>query len=210
MTGLIPTRFIEFIASSGLFRRTGIMMNKWRALIGFPAEASFPKENFTAASLAFFFLCMGFLWNIQTSFRPSSFSIEKENWIVRIFRIDQNWGMFAPAVFRDDGWFILEGRTAKGEVIDILQEGKKPEYNKPVYVAGMFKNDRWRKYSENVLMIHYNFLRPYYCSYMINRWNSEHEENISKLDIIYMKEVTLPGYKTEPVKKEILCSCELK
>jgi hypothetical protein len=72
--------------------------------------------------------------------------------------------MFAPAVFKDDGWYILEGTTTTGKVIDLNHGGAPVTYQKPASVVSLFKNDRWRKYSENYLFVNNSWMRPYYCS----------------------------------------------
>jgi len=129
-------------------------------------------------------------------------------WFGNLLRVDQRWGMFAPAVFKDDGWYVLEGHTASGQLIDLNQEGKAADYAKPASVMSMFKNDRWRKYSENYLFVHHAFLRPYYCNYLVRRWNEAHPQNpVKELQVVYMKEYTLPDYQPVVPKREVLCTC---
>ena len=80
--------------------------------------------------------------------------LEKTRPLVQLLRIDQHWGMFAPIVFRDDGWFILEGTTSQSNrKIDIYNKGKKIDYTKPKNLVAKVKNDRWRKYQENILFV---------------------------------------------------------
>ncbi|MBC7390373.1 MAG: hypothetical protein H7329_14245, partial [Opitutaceae bacterium] len=133
---------------------------------------------------------------------------EKCRPLVNLIRIDQRWGMFAPIVFRDDGWFIFEGKTNCGE-IDIYNEGKQVNFEKPDLVVSRVKNDRWRKYQENILFVHNSHLRPYYCNWLLREWNKNAQDSlkISSVNIIYMKEFTMANYMTIPVSKELLCSC---
>jgi hypothetical protein len=211
MIALIPEHVIDKISRYKFSEQMQLAGNKIRLFFAFHRTYFFPKENFFSSSFMIFLFVFAFIWNLQTTMQsPEYLSIDSSNWIIRVFRIDQHWGMFAPSVFKDDGWFILEGKTNDGQNINIQEKGSKINYDKPEYVAGMFKNDRWRKYSENILMVHYAFLRPYYCSYLMKKWNLEHPDiQIKKLNIIYMKERSLPDYKTEPIKKEMLCDCAL-
>ncbi|MCC9136365.1 HTTM domain-containing protein [Pontibacter silvestris] len=125
-----------------------------------------------------------------------------------MLRVNQHWGMFSPIVFRDDGWYVLEGHTTKGNNIDLNQEGKEADYAKPVSVVSLFKNDRWRKYSENYLFINNAYMRPYYCNYLMRRWNEGHPKNpITQLEVIYMKEPSQPDYQEITPSREVLCSC---
>lgn len=127
--------------------------------------------------------------------------------IAYVTRLDQNWGMFSPSVFKDDGWFIFSATTESGKKVDILKEGRELSFVKYASVIGPFREDRWRKYSENILLIKNSHFRPYYCSYLLNGWNTQNPLKIKSLQIIYMKEISLPGYSVKGPSKEILCEC---
>jgi hypothetical protein len=134
---------------------------------------------------------------------------EPLRWFGYLFRVDQHWGMFAPAVFKDDGWYILDATTPEGQHIDLNRKGKPVTLRKPKSVVSLFKNDRWRKYSENYLFISNIYLRPYYCNYLLRVWNEDSDNApVQRLDVIYMKEVSLPNYQVATPSREVLCSCE--
>ncbi|WP_299991069.1 HTTM domain-containing protein [uncultured Pontibacter sp.] len=147
-------------------------------------------------------------WNLSGATARVPAMPDSTTWFGNLLRVDQRWGMFAPAVFKDDGWYVLEGHTERGQLIDLNREGKEADYAKPASVVSMFKNDRWRKYSENYLFVHYAFLRPYYCNYLVRRWNEAHPGNpIKELQVVYMKEYTLPDYQHVTPQREVLCTC---
>lgn len=123
-------------------------------------------------------------------------------------RLDQNWGMFAPGVFKDDGWYILEAVSTKNETFNLLDPEAKFGYRKPTSVVSMFKNDRWRKYSENFIFESNENFRGYFCNYYKRIWNEKHpEKQIKILRIVYMEEFTLPDYKYSVPKKKVLWEC---
>lgn len=123
-------------------------------------------------------------------------------------RIDQNWGMFAPGVFKDDGWYVYEGVTAQGEEINLLYPDKPISYTKPKSVVSMFPSDRWRKYSENMLMTYNSFMRGYFCNYYKRIWNERHpDRKIHTLRIIYMMEFSELGYCSSEPTREVLFEC---
>ncbi len=133
---------------------------------------------------------------------------DSARWVGNLLRIDQHWGMFSPVVFKDDGWYVLEGHTESGGIIDLNQQGKEADYAKPASVMALFKNDRWRKYSENYLFMHNAYMRPYYCNYMVRIWNEENPEKpIKELQVVYMKELSLPDYQVATPTREMLCAC---
>jgi Vitamin K-dependent gamma-carboxylase len=121
-------------------------------------------------------------------------------------RLDQKWAMFAPTVFKDDGWLIAEGFTKEKQRINLFNGESPIDENKPKSVVKMFKNDRWRKYSENILFVDLSWLRYHYCKYLVKQWNAAHTLQVDSINLIYMKEVSGPNYYHFPIKKEILNS----
>ena len=112
-------------------------------------------------------------------------------------------------MFKDDGWYILEGTTVAGRRLDLNRGGAPLRYAKPASVVALFKNDRWRKYSENYLFVSNAWMRPYYCNYLLRIWreNPAHAP-LRHLSIVYMKEVSLPDYQVSKPEREVLCDCE--
>ena len=163
------------------------------------------RETFMLRSLIPVFAAYMLAWNLATAgvFTLNKYTVLPGN----LLRIDQHWGMFSPAVFKDDGWFVFAAETEMGASIDLLQNGNEITYNKLAAVTAPFTQDRWRKFSENILLISNNEFRPYYCSYLFNQWNRNENVKIKNLKIIYMKEISLPDYKVDGPKKEILCEC---
>ncbi|MBA3663859.1 MAG: HTTM domain-containing protein [Bacteroidetes bacterium] len=165
------------------------------------------RENIKTAILIFLVVFV-FDWNfsnlsfinskLSDSFRPVGYAL----------RLDQNWGMFAPGVFKDDGWYILEGVTEKNKEINVFQEGKEIDYKKPGSVTSLFKNDRWRKYTENMILKYNSFMRGYFCNYYKRIWNDNSSEKIKALRIVYMSEFTLPDYQYSRPSREVLWECE--
>ena len=165
------------------------------------------RETGVAAVLAY--VC---LWNLDdvAVLRPAGGLLAAPaRWFGYLFRVDQHWGMFAPDVFKDDGWYILEGTIIDGRRLDLNRLGAPVNYRKPASVVALFKNDRWRKYSENYLFVSNAWMRPYYCNYLLRIWheNPAHAP-LRHLAIVYMKEVSLPDYRVSQPVREVLCDCE--
>jgi hypothetical protein len=166
------------------------------------------RDVFVGVTL--FYVCW---WNLDdvAVVRPTG-GIMSENtrWFGYLFRIDQHWGMFAPTVFKDDGWYILEGTTVDGKQLDLNRGGAPVRYDKPASVVSLFKNDRWRKYSENYLFVSNTWMRPYYCNYLLRIWHENPlHAPLRHLSVVYMKEVSLPDYRVSKPTREVLCDCEL-
>lgn len=124
-------------------------------------------------------------------------------------RLEQSWGMFSPSVYKDDGFYIYSGYTNSGSYIDLKRGGQPLSYAKPSSIISEFESDRWRKFGENYLFNNNNYMRPYFCSYLIKTWNRQHpEQAVSDLTIFFMKEESLPAYQTKPLEKSALCNCQ--
>lgn len=148
-------------------------------------------------------------WNVSGLPQVKKPIAPEAQWPAMMLRVDQHWGMFAPEVFKDDGWYILEGIRDDKVHVDINRNGQPVTDRKPESVVSLFKNDRWRKYGENYLFINNTYMRPYFCNYRLRVWNETHpkDEEIRELYVYYMMERTLPDYK--PIKPEpvLFCTC---
>ena len=148
-------------------------------------------------------------WNLDSIVRPEWTMREPLRWLGFLVRIDQHWGMFAPSVFKDDGWYILDGTTTTGQHFDLNRGSVPVTYAKPASVVSLFRNDRWRKYSENYLFVSNEYMRPYYCNYLLRIWQEQHPQKpLRRLEVVYMKEVSLPDYRVAGPTREVLCTCE--
>jgi hypothetical protein len=153
-----------------------------------------------------FYICW---WNLDdVDGKPGRWMSDDTRWVGFLFRVDQHWGMFAPSVFKDDGWYVLEGTTTTGRVLDLNRGGAPVSYAKPAAIVSLFKNDRWRKYSENYLFINNSWMRPYYCNYLLRIWQQNPAHPLLRhLAVVYMKEVSQPDYRVAPATREVLCDC---
>ncbi|MEZ4798713.1 MAG: HTTM domain-containing protein [Flavobacteriales bacterium] len=205
LLGFLPTSIMNKIDASisKLTRNVKWTANKHVHMLQGEAIISGWKKHISAAALILIVIHQ-LAWNFGTvSWIPSKFIPLKT--LAFNLRLDQSWGMFAPGVFKEDGWFIFEGITKDNKIIDISRDGKAVRYGKPKLVSAMFKNDRWRKYTENMLLRRLHELRFYYASYLYSRWTEQHPETpIKEIRLIYMKEMTLPDNQFSEPKREVL------
>lgn len=168
--------------------------------------APFADKARTASLI--FLTVFTFDWNFSNlSFINSKLS-DDLRCIGYTLRLDQSWGMFAPGVLKDDGWYVFEGITKDGKHIDLLHPDQALTFNKPRHITAMFKNDRWRKYLEYYMLSDFQFMRGYFCNYYKRVWNEAHPESyLVRLNIIYMSEFTQPNYHYSAPVKNIACEC---
>jgi hypothetical protein len=217
VTGLLPSRAMDgaeriTMRMRAHVRDSFLQYAEWlRRLIPWrePVYAiPVPLDRAKTACLVFLVVFV-FDWNFSNlSFVGSKLS-DHLRVLGYTLRLDQNWGMFAPGVFKDDGWFVLEGTTVDGEHINLLEPGKPLSFTKPEAITSMFRNDRWRKYTENLVLSYNSFMRGYFTNYTMRVWNEQHpDKQLAKLELIYMYEFTQPDYQYVQPKKELLWVCE--
>jgi hypothetical protein len=175
-----------------------------------PAYLHKPFYRYVKTAILIFLTVFVFDWNFSNNSFVNKKLSDHLRFIGYGLRLDQNWGMFAPGVFKQDGWYILEATNKQKKHFNLLQPAENLTYKKPISIVSMFKNDRWRKYSENFIFAENEVIRGYFCSYYTRVWNEKHpQDQINSLQVIYMEEMTLPGYRYSLPKKTILWQCDL-
>ena len=122
--------------------------------------------------------------------------------------MDQYWGMFSPNILKKDAWPVLYGVDDRYRQWDLRTNTDYVDFAKPKHIVSLYTSDRWRKLSENLQSENYTFLRAPYCKFMLKYFNRKHpEKKIVNLNLYFMSEENLAGYKTTPPKKELYCVC---
>lgn len=211
MIGLIPTYFIDLCVNKYNYFIHNLKADVNRFMLRFTNPTvnetiAPPKRRLFTQLFVFCALLYALGWNLNTI--GKKVIPDDMVWIGNLLRLHQHWSMFAPAVYKEDGWIILEATTTEGKKLDLMN-GETINYKKPARVADLIKNDRWRKYIENIVSINYAHLRPYYCNFLLNEWNDHNSEisYVKELKIIYMLENTLPDYEIAQPEPLLICTC---
>ena len=157
---------------------------------------SLPKKSATfyteTAVVGLLLICVVF-WNVTTltsKVKGPAFY----NTFMATLRLDQNWGMFSPRPFRDDGWYIIPAKDRKGREFDLFKRDNlaKVDWVKPFQASRLFKNYRWRKYMRNIYYTENERHRLYLGKCLCVDWNTNHsyEDQITDFDIYYIREDT--------------------
>ena len=199
LLGLIPTEVMDVIGEK--FK----ILNRRDH-----THVKYFQEKFLVSIFAIIFIFYSISWNLETVGKKTTIRDLGLYFPAHFLRIDQQWGMFAPAVFKDDGWFVFVGQTKNGREIN-LDGSDSINYLTPSYRSGPFYKDRWRKYSENILLVNNSHFRTYFNSYLLNSWNeaASQDKKVDKVQMIYMKEVSLPNYEKSLPKKELLAEVSI-
>lgn len=140
-----------------------------------------------------------------------NFSYEISNPLIEVvnaLRLDQYWGMFSPGVLRKDGYLVYHGMDAIGRQWDLRRDEDYVDYHEPAHIVDLHRNDRWRKWTENMQDDRFTFLRPLYCQYTIRQFNAKAKKRkVQLLKLYWVQKETQPSYQPA-IRKEILyCIC---
>lgn len=206
--GGLLARLAVPLASSGVAaRRRGTLAD--RARVGGPANAEpgMLRASLVTNLLASFLLLYVLCWNLTT---VSTFAMPERTVPVGLFLgLDQSWGMFAPAPSNEDGWYVIPGDLRDGTRTDLMSVTRDDyrqngvSWEKPEYVKYTYKNERWRKYLENLWSQEHANERLYFGQYICREWNSRHAspKQVMDFQIVYMLEKTPPrGQQSTPEK----------
>src|SRR6202008_1178030 len=89
--------------------------------------------------------------------------------VSNVLKLEQFWGMFSPNIYKDDGWYIYRGLRMNNSDWDIYNNKEGVDHAKPERIVKMYESYRWRKFAENYQKRNYNFMKPYYCRYLIRK-----------------------------------------
>ena len=140
-------------------------------------------------------------WNVTTLHAEVKGPIWYES-LMTTLRLDQNWGMFAPYPFRDDGWYVMPAKDRSGNEFDLFKQDATASVSwiKPLRASKTFKNYRWRKYMRNIYYAENERHRLYLGKCLCLDWNENHryEEQLTDFTIYYRLEGTPSDRKQLP------------
>lgn len=167
------------------------------------------RKSFLIEAFALFCFALMIYWNVAVFNLNDRWRIP--TWMDRtasILRLHQQWNMFAPYPWKEDGWYVVDGKLKNGSTWDILND-KPVNFEKPEWPAELFPNSPWRKYLLNIWHQDYSDHRLHFGRYLCRRWNKGRppEEQVDTFEIYYMLEVSQPpGEPPSPIRKEQIWS----
>ncbi len=136
----------------------------------------------------------------------NSRTAQRTYWISELTRLDQSWSIFAPNPPRDDGWHVITGKLKDGTEVNLLQQDKQINWDKPTIKQRnvTYKNMQWRTYFINLNRSIGRKLYPYYGKYLCQDWNSKHtgKQQLDSLSIDFISERTVPPGEQQTVEKK--------
>ncbi|MBK1877025.1 HTTM domain-containing protein [Pelagicoccus mobilis] len=138
-----------------------------------------------------------FVWNVRgLADSPIRKHVPKElaN-CMYLFKLRQNWSMFAPNPPKSSSWYALEAQLANGDSIDLFHPSEPFTRRRPEVFTQRVPDRRWTKYLSNLKKSKYRRLRNDYLEYFVKGWNGQVGRNkrIDRVSLLYFREPILPG-----------------
>ena len=207
MIGIFP---FCFIASSVLFIPSVIWDKVW------PLQTKQTNlheenvnENVLGGILIGFVFTLVIVWNVTTIPNTPLKFPEKLKSFMYALRLNQSWGMFSPTVFKEDGWIIYKAKLDNNKLIDLNDKDYKLTYKKPNYVLDKYKNDRWRKFTEQIIQPSHSNYVSNWAKYILWANKNKLEKlncKVTQLEIIYMLETSKPFGVQKKIERRLIFS----
>lgn len=186
----ILARTAQFGLSASATHRT----SRWKSLL--------------AQTACGFFLLYVFGWNLRIVDNATYGRLlpQSWNWIGLSTGLDQIWNMFSPFPLKEDGWFVAPAQLADGTQVNLIQDGEPVSWEEPANLSSTFRDPLWQKYLLNLWSASNAAHRAYYAAYLVRGWNDNHDdkERIKSLQIIYMRQNNLPGFRKDKVQRVVV------
>jgi len=200
--GLFPMACIAFWL---LYFGTEFWGSRWgvaleRRLDQTFSQKSYPLKPMWSVSQVFVCFCLSLvLWVNLASVRVLPLTRWVDSTTMFLY-VDQAWEMFAPYPIRNDGWFIIEGKTRSGKIYDV-KTGGPVTLEKPALLSATFPGSEWRKFLLNAWDSGAEKILKPYGQYLCRSG----DDPLVALSFTFMKETTaLPGETWPPVQRVYL------
>lgn len=91
--------------------------------------------------------------------------------------LDQKWDMFAPSPPSVDGWYLFEGATESGQLVNLYNPGLEASLERPEHVLQTVGNRRWGKVFSRLREDRNKQYQAPLCMWMVHRYNRSHRED---------------------------------
>ena len=139
------------------------------------------------------------LWNNISVPKPPSLRINDSEFVLRVpadvrwlghaLALDQQWNMFAPKPFENDGWYLLFGQRSDTSLVSLWPHREYVSMDKPAHVADVYPTQRWRKYWMNLWYPQYEQHRRRALRHACRAAERE-GESVDTVYMVYVEEPT--------------------
>jgi hypothetical protein len=100
---------------------------------------------------------------------------------------EKGWDMFAPRPPTDDGYYVVPATLESGERVDALRR-EPVTWDRPDDVSDTFGTERWRKLLYQLDRPPESNLRDPLARHLCSRWNRSHDDEMTHLRLVYVRD----------------------
>lgn len=123
--------------------------------------------------------------------------------VAAVLKINQEWNLFAPRPYRNDGWYVAIGHRNDGPPLDLLHAGRPASLERPRDISADFRTYRWRKYLWNLSLERNEGYRKPLAQALCRQWNERHASSdaVSMMQLTFLREWTPPPGEAADVER---------
>lgn len=195
--GLLPAWFWERTPAA----RLALWLNRFCSRFGSDSpqgERNAPRLSRPEQGI----LCCAFLavlfWNLDRAYGERLISPTLRV-LIRVPRLDQYWGLFAPNAPVIHSWFLAVGTRANGEQVDLLREGRPLDWSPPSSAAA-YPNQRSKRLLVALASQKSNYVRGPLARYFYQEGVAQYPD-LQKVEVYRLYRSS--SYADVPPKKQL-------
>jgi predicted DCC family thiol-disulfide oxidoreductase YuxK len=166
------------------------LFSKFTSILRFNNTKAINSTAKVSMFLAVTYLVLALAWNFSSL--GLKFPLRRElTTLVNYTNLYQNWGLFAPNVRSDEGFFVADGELINGDKYDIYNDLPFISATAPSCLSCAFPSKEWRKFFMN--LIKKKAYQSFYGQYICRKWNVLKRRpirmNLKKFELHYIMRV---------------------
>ncbi len=123
--------------------------------------------------------------------------------IARYVKLTQKWDLFAPDPIKNDGWYVIAAKVEGESHKELWLTREEFSWDPPEHIALSYRNNRWRKYLKNIKRKGYQHLKPYFGSYLCQKYSKEFQ-SLEEVRIFFMLETSQPPGELQKIERKFI------
>lgn len=163
-----------------------------------PYRLSLPEQFLICAA---FFMVLA--WNLDRAYDESLLN-HKARVVIRIARLDQYWGLFAPNAPEVHSWFLAVGTLESGDKVDLMRGGELLDWSPPSS-ASVYQNQRTKRLLVALSSERTSAVKALLAEYYFRKWRARFPA-LRKVEVYRLYRTS--SYRDTPPRRELYSSYE--
>ncbi len=121
----------------------------------------------------------------------------------KLFGVEQRWTVFVNLPLMLNGWIVVEGRLANGDVVDLFQDRRELSWVKPSTLSTRYTSFRWP--TPLVVIVGSKPYQPWFVKSLAKDWERRHpNERVVWARLNLMRQKRRPDFQDAPPRRNSL------